>query len=70
MVNDILDLLGPLGYRAFVIYESSDQSRYVDSLTDIEQANVLFHLGPTPPALERPWNLKQVLEWARTPGRS
>ena len=69
-VNDILDLLGPLGYRAFVIQESSDRSHYVDSLDDIEQANVLFHIGPTPPALERPWMLKQVLEWARRPGRS
>ena len=70
VANDILDLLGPFGYRAFVIYESSERSHYVDSLDDVNQANVLFHIGPTPPALERPWNLKQVLSWARTPGRS
>lgn len=69
-VNDILDLLGPLGYRAFVIQESSERSHYVDSLEDIEQANVLFHIGPTPSALEGSWTLKQVLDWARPSGRS
>jgi FkbM family methyltransferase len=70
VANDILDLLGPLGYRAFVIAESSERSHYADSLDDLHQANVLFHTGPTPSALEQPWNLKQVLHWARMPGRS
>jgi FkbM family methyltransferase len=63
--DDILDMLGPLGYRAFVIRESRAASGYVDTLGSIGQSNVLFHTGPTPAVLEQEWDLRMVLKWAR-----
>lgn len=61
-------LTGQLGYRGWAVGESSATSHEIDGLQGIDQQNVVFYCGALPDALALQWDLKSVLQWARSGG--
>lgn len=62
--SEIFDLLKSLGYRAWRIGQSCEETRELDNLHGIQQANVIFAVSQ--PNWPKSWDLKSCLKWAHS----
>jgi FkbM family methyltransferase len=69
-VAQIWSTLRRLGYEAFWIGQSAEQSRSVALSDELPAGNVIFHAAPLPLAITRGWGLKQALAWAQRAGKA
>jgi FkbM family methyltransferase len=63
--QDVWDFFKGIGYRAWAIGPSSEQSGPIESLPTLGQQNLLFHDKDLPDAIRHGWTLKSILRWAR-----
>jgi FkbM family methyltransferase len=58
-------LVSELGYRAWAIGNSSSTCHPLETLSGIQQQNLIFHQKDLPAGVTNEWDLKSVLRWAR-----
>ena len=60
--NVMWEFLKPLGYKMYLIRNSSKKSHIIDSLEGLEQDNVILFTGDLPSRLAQDWSLKTLRE--------
>jgi FkbM family methyltransferase len=58
-------LVREMGYRTWAIGNSSSTCHPLETLSGIQQQNVIFHQEDLPARITAGWDLKSVLRWAR-----